>query len=165
MWTAKGYAVRTVGGSVGVLPEDRQPALGPVEPQVDLAGPERVLILAVLTTRRSEVRLPERPGQHEVVGEHRLGPEAHEVRHGVQDPPVIALREPRDAFQVRGIRLGGEDVLGSGGLVVAQVAQLPEGVRESAAADEQDLAVGLGDGLTDGPAGAQEVIGLARLGD
>src|SRR6478736_5459399 len=72
-----------------------EPLLGPVEPEVHLAGADRILVLAVLAGRRPAVALTERADHHQVVAEPGFGPEPVELRHRLQHPGMVALAEPR----------------------------------------------------------------------
>src|SRR6476620_8184347 len=139
--------------------------LGPVEPEVHLAGADRILVLAILAGRRPAVALTERADHHQVVAEPGFGPEPVELRHRLQHPGMVALAEPLQPLEVGCRGLGGEDVLHARRLVIAQLAQRPERVRERAGGDEHHLAVGLGDRGAGGPAQAQVVFGVRGLAD
>ena len=96
-------------------PWPREAIVGPVEPQVHLAGADRVLVVAVLPCSGGAGLLAEGADHHQVVGEHRLGPEPHELRHRVEDPGVVARLEPLDPLLVGRARLRRADVLEVGG--------------------------------------------------
>src|ERR1700709_1650981 len=68
--------------------------LGSVEPEVYLPGADRVLVLAVLTRRRTAVTLAERTDHHQVVAESGFGLEPVELRNGVGNPPRAPPAEP-----------------------------------------------------------------------
>src|SRR5690349_8457730 len=56
-------------------------AVGTVEPQMDLAGADRVLVLAVLPARRRAVALTQSADHHEVMPEPRFRFVSVEIRH------------------------------------------------------------------------------------
>ena len=118
----------TASSRVGVAA--RGEAVGrPVEPQVHLPGAHRVLVLAVLAAGRGAVLLAEGADHHQVVAEPRLGLEAVEVRHRLQHPRVVARGEPGDPLAVGLAAASGVKMCShAGGLVLAQLAQRPEGV-------------------------------------
>src|SRR6185312_5435244 len=152
-------------GVLGCLPGPREAALGPVEPQVYLAGADRVLVLAVLARRCAAVTLAERADHHQVVAESGFGLEPVEVRHGFEHTGMVALAEPREPLEVGRRSVGGEDVFDARRLVIAQLAQRPKRVRERAGRDQHDFAVGLGDRVAEGPAEPQVVFGVRGLTD
>src|SRR6185437_10525986 len=151
-----------VGGQAGRA-WSRESGGRSIEPQVYLSGAHRILVFAVLAGTRGAVALTQRPHHHQVVAEARLGLEAEELRHGLQDSRVVALGEPLDPLQVRGRRLRREDVLDTGRLVLSQLTQRPEGVTERAGRDQDDAPVRRGDRVPERPAEPQVVLGVPGL--
>ena len=76
---------------------------------------------------------------------------------------MVALGEPAEPLEVGRHRLGREDVLDTGGFVVAQLAERPERVAHRAGGDEQHLAVGGGDRIPERAAEPQVVLGVRGL--
>ena len=97
------------------------------------------------------------------MAESGFGLEPVELRHGFEHPRVVALAEPREPLEVGRRGLGGEDVIDARGLVIAQLAQRPERMRQRAGRDQHDFAVGLGDRVAEGPAEPQVVFGVRGL--
>ena len=64
------------------------------EPDVDLAGADRVLVVAVADAGGDALPPADRADHHQVVPEHRLGLVAEELGHRVDDPGVIAGLQP-----------------------------------------------------------------------
>jgi len=60
-------------------------------------------------------------------------------------------------------RLRREDVLDARSFVLAQLPQRPEGVAHRPRGDQQNLAVALGDRITEGPAQPEVVLRVGRL--
>ena len=78
---------------------------------------------------------------------------------------MAALGKPAQALHIHVACLLADDVGGVAGLVLAQLLELVEGVRQGSGRDDDDLAVAGGDGLADGATHAQKVIGLTGLAD
>src|SRR5690242_5089461 len=81
-------ALQSLAQVVGVGAGAARPgeaAAGTVEPEVDLAGADRVLVLAVLPARGGAVALAQGADHHEVVAEPGLGLVPVEIRHARQD--------------------------------------------------------------------------------
>src|SRR5580700_394080 len=91
----------------------------PVEPEVDLSGAHRVLIVAERTRRGGYCPLPQRGHPYQVMREPRLGVHLQEFWHRGDHLGVVPGLEPCDPLQVRRARLGGPDVHGVAGLVRA----------------------------------------------
>src|SRR5215469_18831643 len=83
--------------SRGLAPGRSRPALGwPVEPQVHLSGPDRVLVIAERASRRDNGLAAERGGHHQVVRELRFWPHGQELTHRVYHSSVVACLQPCD---------------------------------------------------------------------
>lgn len=143
------------------------PAVGrAVEPEMDLARADGVLVLPVLPGPGDTRPLAQRARHHQVVEELGLGLELPELVHGVEDLVVPALLEPGDPLLVGLPRFGREDVHRIAGLVVTQFAQRPEGVGEGAGGDEQDPSPGGGgDAVGERPPQPQMVLHVPGLAD
>jgi hypothetical protein len=95
---------------------------------MNLTRAYRVLVLAILTGRCPALLLPDGAEHQEIVGEHRLRPIPEEVVHGLEHLGVVALLQPPNSLLIGGASLRRADTGQIGGLVVPQLAELPEGV-------------------------------------
>ena len=162
-----GAPTRTASERVGRLTSGQctssRPS-GAVEPDVDLAGADRVLVVAVADAGGDAVATADRPDHHQVVAEHRLGLVAQELGHRVDDGGVVAGLQPGQALEVGRPGLRRADVHRVGRLVGAQLLQLPERVAHRPAGQQHDPPTAALDGPPDRLADEQEVVALGRLG-
>src|SRR5215470_1565046 len=95
------------GASCGLLVSRSSPAgRRPVEPQVHLPRPDRVLVLAERAARRGDGAAAQRRNHHQVVRELRLRADGKELTHRVYHPAVVSGLQPGNSLGVRLPRLG-----------------------------------------------------------
>src|SRR6185312_8614987 len=135
------------------------------EPDVHLPGSHGVLVVAVLDARRGAGLLTDGARGEQPVAEHRLWPHLVERRHRVEHLRVVARPEPVESLVIGGECLLREDVARIGHLVLAQLAQLVERVREGARGQDDDLTIACRDRLADGATRAEEVLVRRGLTD
>src|SRR6185437_15615769 len=158
------YSANEPPSSPQSLDRLRRPASGrSVEPEVHLAGPHRVFVVAERFARRSHRTAAQRGDHHQVRRELGLGPHGQELRHRVEHLGVFPGQQPVDPDQVGLAGLGGPDVRRVARLVRPQLAQRPERMRKSPRRDQQYLAVESRDRGADRPAGSAEVLGVAGV--
>jgi len=88
----------------------RPTAIGFAEPNMNLPGPGRVLVIGVHLSRSGTCAAADRSQHHQVVAEHSLRAVGVVVAHGVNDPGMVAGLHPFDPLLIGRSRLWSDDV-------------------------------------------------------
>ena len=142
---------RMNSGSSGVLRGRGKPPSGRSNHRCTWPVPIEFSYSPYWRAGRGAVALAERADHHQVVAESGLGLEPVELRHGFQHPGMVALANHSSRSTSAAAASAVKMCSTPAGLVIAQLAQRPERVRQRAGGDQHDLAVGLGDARRRGP--------------